>query len=166
MGGTIDDVKKTLMEALVKVLGKKQKKIVLKRLKKAVQIISILSIWTLSKGAKMTEERLRKECGLKSDECISSNNEIYKKAKNVIWKHKKLVKHFTTCLEAGICPTCGVDLQLKIEKGQEDKIICPNNHKIIHPLYKDSNCPKCALYGHCINPEIRQRHFAAPRNYN
>ena len=98
---------------------------------------------------------------------------MYNKARKLLKKSKKDVKRFKQHLKAGICPTCKENLQLRVEdKSFTTKILfwlyenkyksytvkCPNNHKLIHPVYGDRSSLACFEYDNCLNNDIRNQH--------
>jgi len=97
---------------------------------------------------------------------------VYKKAKNLLFRHEKTKNKFNLMLGAGICPECGEDLVLKTKRWTTKKkrgiifkkeidiphswdyFACPKGHKIINPQGEDRSYPGCCEYNGFESPNI------------
>lgn len=85
-----------------------------------------------------------------------STNWICQKAHKMIRKRKNEQKKFMTCLEAGICPSCGKALYVAHRTGGDDKhIICGKKCPLVSPEGVDYRFITYDVWRKCINNDIR-----------
>jgi len=104
------------------------------------------------------------------------NIELLNKANELITlanENKSTIKakeeYFRLCLKAGICPTCGSELKIELEvhtyvtglwpfkkthKSCDNRVVCPEQHKIIDFYGNDRGYPSYCEFNDCINNDI------------
>lgn len=84
-----------------------------------------------------------------------SENWICQKAHRMIREHKNNQKKFITCLEAGICPTCGKLLRVSNRSSESPRIECEKGCALVSPKGTDYQFITYDIWKKCINNAIR-----------
>lgn len=89
-------------------------------------------------------------------------SEVYEKAIARIRKRSEGQQEFMTCLEAGICPTCGEELQMDSDNvhgslvPNKDRVVCKKGCSLESPEGVDYKFITFEIWQKCINNAIRK----------